>query len=127
MSDNNAIRRIRYRHEDCDLVLEIDTSILTEGMAHEINNFITSPEDRLETCDGDIYRVVGRMFALGAINYMAEIGGASIHDRDLGHQFVVSVLDKFYEGWPGIGELGISIVEAYVPSLDFDDLREDEA
>lgn len=121
-----AIRRFRYQHEDYDLVLELDTAILTEEMAHEINDFRSESESRLDTCEGDIFRVVGRMFALGAFGYMAEIGGAFITDRDLGREFVRSILDRFSEGWPDIETLGISIVEAYVPSFDFNDLAETE-
>lgn len=124
--NSNTTRRIHYSINDFEVELEIDTSILDEATAHEINNFLSSAEDRLETCNGDIYRVVGRMFAEGAFGYMAEIGGASINDRETGHEFVASILDWFHEGWPRIDALGISIVSADVPSINFDDLMEDE-
>ena len=122
----NAVRCFKYSHDESDLVLEVDTSILTEAMAHEINNFLSEASSRLQTCDGDIYRVVARLFALGAFGYMAEIGGAYIDDRAVGREFVNSILSKFAEGWPDADELGIFIVEAYVPSFDFNDLREEE-
>lgn len=122
----NTIRRFRYTHDDKELVLEVDTAVLSEEMAHEINSFLSEADSRLEACDGDVYRVVGRMFALGAFGYMAEIGGSVIDDRDVGRLFVLSVIDRFSEGWPAADALGISIVEAYVPSFDFDDLKEEE-
>lgn len=123
----STIRRFRYTHDDKELVLEVDTAVLSEEMAHEINSFLSEADNRLQACDGDVYRVVGRMFALGALGYMAEIGGANFNDRTVGRTFVLSVLDRFAEGWPSADSLGISIVDAYVPSFDFDDLKEDEA
>ena len=122
----STIRRFRYTHDGKELVLEMDTAVLSEEMAHEINSFLSEADSRLSACDGDVYRVVGRMFALGAFGYMAEIGGSFIDDRDVGREFVPSVIDRFAEGWPAAHASGISIVEAYVPSFDFHDLTEEE-
>lgn len=122
----NTKRRFRYEASDCDLRIEIDTSVLTSGMADDINQFLSNAAERLHTCDGDVYRVVGRLFALAAIGYMQRIGGASISDVSIGTDFVKSILRDQGEGWPRFEELGIQILEAYVPSIDFFDLDENE-
>lgn len=113
MSTKPTIRRFRYDLDIHSVILAINTAVLSEEMAHEINNFLSGNEDRLERSDDDVYRVVGRMFAYGLIGYMVTIGGGVVSE-DSGPEFVKSVLDYFGEGWPDADQLGIAIEDAYV-------------
>lgn len=125
MSAQVTIRRFRYNLDFHSVVLAINTSVLTEEMANEINDFLSSPDDRLEKCDGDIYRVVGRMFAFGLIANMLTMGGGTVC-KDSSSEFVRSTLDYFGEGWPDIDQLGITVEDAYVEFPDEASMDDDE-
>ncbi|MOA13571.1 hypothetical protein D3C78_1336310 [compost metagenome] len=105
--------------------------ILTDEKAHLINNFWTSAEDRLDTCDGDIRETVIRLFGQSAICHFLYIGGVCsstgwVLDR-------ISKDLRGEEGWGGEGDVsgtfgwcGIRVVAADVelPSFNWLGLSE---
>ena len=109
--------------EDIQVSIQVDTDVLTVDVAHEINNFITAPDSRLIECDGDIYRVVAQMFASYLMRWALSNGGAYCNKDDpRGQVFLNNVLEWLREGWPDADKCGLTIVNCFVFTPDFDQL-----
>lgn len=92
-----------------DVVVEIDDTICTDELLHEINNFWSSADDRLDDADGDITKAVLKMLALFCLRLSSD-------------KFVESYLTKEHneEGWPVLdGSYGIKLIS--VDDFTFDD------
>lgn len=106
----------RYKLEagmDTSITLDIDTEVITEALAREINGFWTSAEDVLEESGGDVFQAAARRAAGGLIGFLFD--GFTTDGA-------VSELSES-EGWPPDEVLtGIRIVDHDLPefgSLDF--------
>lgn len=118
-----TIKRFVVRFGDDDEVcLEVDTTVLTEALATEINTFYGNAESRLWHEGGDVVRVVVRMFGANVLQFMSSEGWADVHEEhsDLRALLMKDVLEWLHEGWPDAEGLGISIVEAFVEAPAFD-------
>ena len=94
-----------------DMVVDIDRSICTDELLHQINNFWSDAEWRLSRARGDVLKAVLRMLALTAFRMTI---------TDLAPEHVLKV--EGIEGWPKLdGSYGITLV-----SLDYFELDDDE-
>lgn len=94
-----------------DMVVDIDDSLCTDALLHEINNFWSDAEWRLSRARGDVLKAVLRMLALTAFRM-------TITDLDPEDELKV----RGIEGWPKLdGSAGITLV-----SLDYFELDDDE-
>jgi hypothetical protein len=122
MSKPNTMRYV-VRFGDCDeITLEVDTSVLTEQLATEINTFWSGATDRLQAESGDVVRAVVRLFGACVVKFMHCDGWADVYENqnDLRAMLLRDVLREQYEGWPDAQGLGISIVSALVQTPSFD-------
>lgn len=108
--------------EDATLKLQVDHDLLTPELATEINQFWMSADSRLADEGGDPVRAVIRLFGSTAIRFFMADGGARFDGISEGARYTLQVLNDQGEGWPDIGDLGIVIVSAEVPVVDFEDV-----
>ena len=111
--------------EDAEVTLQVDHDILTAELAKEINDFWGSNGWRLTQEKNDVVRAVIRMFGARTINLAMKQGGwdFSNHDQKKGLSTAQDVIDEDGEGWPKAEELGISISDACVGTVGFDDVE----
>ncbi len=110
MSDSKAIRSFQVDNGmDLQIILDIDTSILTPEYAHETARFWASKDEVLDASDGDDYQAVARYAAshlwLLLLDGCSKTGAvAELHEQ---------------EGWCWPGDsLGITIRDYDIPSWD---------
>lgn len=95
---------------DTTIVLDVDTSLMTEEMAQEVNNFWACAKEVLASADGDVIQAAARRAAPQLIMELIN-GWTPEHAAHLlGEQ----------EGWPK--EHGIKIVAADIPEFDAEHL-----
>ncbi|EGY1537514.1 DUF2528 family protein [Salmonella enterica] len=108
-------------HEDMPvLTVEIDHSICTEKLLHQINNFFINAEERLLENDSDITATVLNMLAVFCLTEQIYHGWN-----------VEGLIDLFkdgnVEGWPPMdGSEGIKILACDVPGVNYDDMEVEE-
>lgn len=110
MVDPKAIRSFKIENGmDLSIILDIDTTILTQDRARETARFWTSKDEVLDASDGDDYQAVAR-YAAGElwcflIEGLNEAGAVKkLHEQD---------------GWCWPGDsLGITIRDHEVPGFD---------
>jgi Protein of unknown function (DUF2528) len=120
-----TLRRFNVRYaDDNQVLLEVDTAILTPELATEINSFWGSDKLRLAEQGGDIVQTVVRLFGARAIFSMQADGGADFSEGAEGSSefWTERVLELQVEGWPDLEHLGIRIVQAYVTAADYFDV-----
>lgn len=109
-----AIKRYTLTHDFVrDVVIEIDDSICTDALLHEINNFWSNAKFRLDEAAGNITLAVLKMLAERC--WMLST-----------HYFVDSYLTKEHneEGWPILdGRHGIKLISVDDFTIDSDDIR----
>ena len=94
-----------------DMVVDIDSSLCTDELLHEINNFWSDAAWRLSRARGDVLKAVLRMLAMTAFRM-------TITDLDPEGQ----LKEEGIEGWPRLdGSAGITLV-----SLDYFELDDEE-
>lgn len=103
--------------DDSEVVLVVDDEIMTDAMAHEINNFWSSSEYRLADENGDIIQVVAKMFGEQVLRYVSNDDGGYAYEPDACRRYLGYVLDDVREGWPDKEHLGITIMKIEVPSV----------
>lgn len=121
--------RFLVRYEDYAITLDVDREVLTVEKATLMNDFWSGNEDRLSAENGDVVRVMVRLFGVAAIRHMLADGGASFGSgqADTAGYWLKRVLREEHEGWYGPDELGITIVTADVYVPDFDDVSMEAA
>ena len=116
----------RFDWEEADemsVVIHIDAEVLKPELAQEINKFMSGHADRLNECEGDIYRVVAQLFASYLMRWALENGGVYCPaNGPRGPEYVRDVLEWVGEGWPPAEQCGVTIVSAYVNTPDFSTL-----
>ncbi len=118
----SEIKRYKGTHLDTgfEVVVEIDSSVMTEEKLHEINNFWSGAEDRLDDADGIVVNAVLKMLS------------AEVFRLSIDHMLVEECFDwkcrytgkqrNGIEGWPEMdGSFGIKIV-----SYDDFEIRADD-
>jgi len=91
---------------DLELTLGIDTDVLSEELAHEINDFWAGADEILEASDNDVYQAVVRRAANPIWNEL-------LNDWD--GVWALEQLGKS-EGWPE--RHGITILDYELPDRD---------
>ncbi|MDV3143321.1 MAG: DUF2528 family protein [Sweet potato little leaf phytoplasma] len=121
----------RYTLEDFDgyieIVIEVNTGIMTEEIAHEINGFFYNAETRLRQEKGDIYKAVVRL-AAGFAVAMAIREGGWCFGADSEGAAICSKQLRAEEGFGGeaddgnpFGFIGLRIVRADInPEFDLE-------
>lgn len=92
-----------------EVVVEIDDTICTDELLHEINNFWSGAEDRLDDSDGDVTLAVLKMLCTMCLRVSTS-------------SFVVPYLTHSHneEGWPVLdGSWGIKLIS--VDDFEFED------
>ena len=113
---------ITDKNNENQVDIEIDADILTDDLAHEVNNFWSGAAGRLAHFDDqDIYPCVAALAAQRAMQLMLDAGGAIFDDAAAGPAALWTNDLLREEGMPGPGTL--RIVGAYVTPLDFFDLE----
>jgi Protein of unknown function (DUF2528) len=100
---------------EATLTLEIDTAVLSAELATMINNFWHGSKQVLERSGGDIYQAVARRAARPLFIFLSQ-GFTSEGAMD-------SLCDS--EGWPPISQLGIKMVDSYLPTFNATDVKID--
>lgn len=123
-----AIKKYRVTDEAENYVeLQVDTDVLTPELAAEINEFWGDAESRLFEEDDDVVAVVARLFGVMALRYFQREGSVAMSPplhEDTTHFWSNRVINFAVEGWPSTSfELGITIVDAFVEPVDFDNVR----
>ena len=98
---------------DTSITLEIDTDKIPEDLAREINAFWIEGDYILELSDGDAHQAMARRAAGPLLGYLLD----GYHERG-----AVAKLNKD-EGWIGVAEGGITIIEHEIPSLASSDFE----
>ena len=92
---------------DVSITLDIDTSVMTEEMAAEVNAFWHGKEEVLRAAGGDVIQAVARRAAIPLLHTL--LSGCN-------KRFVVVQTFADREGWPQ--PTGISVVDYEIPELD---------
>lgn len=121
----------RYTLEDFDgnveIVFEVNTDIMTEEIAHEVNGFFYDGKRRLDRQNGDVRKAVVRL-AAGYVVDMALREGGWTFGADSEGAAICSKELRAEEGFGGeaddgnpFGWIGLRIVRADVnPEFDLD-------
>ncbi|WP_153110105.1 DUF2528 family protein [Propionivibrio limicola] len=119
-SDMGGAMKRRFRLEaglDTGITLDIDTDKITQDVAEQINGFWMGAKHVLNASDGDVIQAVARRAAGCLLMYLMNgyHGVGSV--RELSEQ----------EGWPPYDEIGITVVDFDIPSMEADefDVREE--
>lgn len=100
---NTAAKHRRFcleLSEKFELILDIDTSVITEELAHQINSAHPCPDRLLQTC-GDIYQAIARRVASMLCRGLY-IGCNS--------EEALELLDS-YDEWKGLASSGLKIID----------------
>lgn len=114
----STIKRYQVTSDDHEVVLQVDTSVLTPEMAGHINTFLGGHALRLAEQKGNVVETAVRLFGARAIFHALAYGGADFSSGDDGW-LTKHVLEQEAEGWPDFENLGIVIVEASVYAVDY--------
>lgn len=115
----SIIKRYKVTSDDHEVVLQVDTSVLTPEMAGHINTFLGGHALRLADQKGNVVETAVRLFGARAIFHALADGGADFSSGDDGWWLTKHVLEQEVEGWPDFENLGIVIVEASVYAVDY--------
>ncbi|EAM6083122.1 DUF2528 family protein [Salmonella enterica subsp. enterica] len=123
MSDVKRYEITWNAHEDTPvLTVEIDHSICTDKLLHQINNFFINAEDRYLNCDYDITATVLKMLA--AVCFSEQAGPTGDWNT---YGLICQFEDGNYEGWPPMdGSEGIKILGCDSPGVRYDDMEVEE-
>lgn len=127
--------KVKETWKDYEVTLEVNHDILTEEVATLINQFWSGNDWRLSAEDGDVVRVVIRLFGSSMIQTMLSYGGARfsstfkspITGDNPGRYWTEDQQNE--EGWGGTqdghpyGFCGIRVIAADVETLGFDDVE----
>jgi hypothetical protein len=91
--------------------IQIDTTVITPGIAHEINRFWSEWEWRLEDADGDVYKAIAKLAGAACM-------GIALEDSWAREPHLIQREFDKQEGWPGVGIKLLSIQG--VPELNRD-------
>lgn len=123
----STIKRYTVTHQsgDHEVMLEVDHSILTPGLAREHLEFWSGGDDFADDEDGNEPRALIRLFGANAIRAMLEANGCDCGDDECAAIYTRELQDE--EGWGGsdgtpFGRVGIRIVRADVDGTGFDDV-----
>ncbi|ECG8630031.1 DUF2528 family protein [Salmonella enterica subsp. salamae] len=123
MSDVKRYEITWNAHEDTPvLTVEIDHSICTDKLLHQINNFFINAEDRYLDSDCDVTATVLKMLAVSCFTEQTgPTGGWNAEG-------LITMFDKGnMEGWPPMdGSEGIKILACDVPGVHYDDMEVEE-
>jgi hypothetical protein len=100
--------------EDIGITLRIDTSVMTEALATEVNNFWSGSAEVLAAADGDVIQAVARRTAPFLIRVLLDGMNEDYAVRELGEQ----------EGWPV--DCGIELVDFVIPNFSATELDVEE-
>ncbi|EBI0307127.1 DUF2528 family protein [Salmonella enterica] len=102
------------------LIVEIDHSICTDELLHQINNFFIGAEERYQDNNCDITATVLKMMAETCFDQTDSAGYWS-------ERGVVDLVDGNMEGWPPLnGSKGIRILSCDVPIEDWINMEVEE-
>lgn len=112
---------------DVEIVFEVNTDIMTEEIAHEVNGFFYNSERRLDRQKGDVRKAVVRM-AAGFVVDMALREGGWTFGTDSEGAAICSKELRAEEGFGGeaddgnpFGFIGLRIVRADInPEFDLE-------
>jgi hypothetical protein len=105
---NEMIRRFKFcAGLDVSITLDVDTSVMTDEMATEVNAFWYGKENVLSASGGDVTQAVARRAAIPLLQTLLD--GCNKH-------FAVFQTFEDKEGWPQ--PTGISLVDYEIPELD---------
>ena len=113
----STIKRYVVTSDDNEVVLQVDTSVLTPEMAGHINTFLGGHKYRLAEQKGNVVETAVRLFGARAIFHGMAYGGVDFASD--GDWFTEHVLKEEAEGWPDLASLGIVIVEASIYAVDY--------
>ena len=99
-----------------ECTIAIDTTIVDENMAHEINNFRIDAEGRLADNDDNIYQVVAKMAGAAFMNLALEHCSSDV--AYLGKKFLE------LEGFPATGITLVELDGACFVDVDFMECEE---
>jgi len=101
---------------DIWVVVSIDTDIITEELAEEINNFWTSANEILDASDDDIYQAVARRASQNF--FISLLNGYNEYSA---HEELCEA-----EGWPPETKEGIKLISYAIPDFSayYFDVRE---
>lgn len=123
----NTIKSFQITHDDDfhQVILRVDTAVLTPELAHDINAFWGGADDRLEQQGGDVVEAVVRLFGTQCIQRLLEEGGCEFASDDVDQQRRITqdVLQAEVEGWPDIDGLGMLIASADVYPVEFNSTK----
>ncbi|EEC2773281.1 DUF2528 family protein [Salmonella enterica] len=123
MSDIKRYEITWNAHEDAPvLTVEIDHSVCTDELLHQINGFFINAEDRYLDSDCDITATVLKMLA--ATCFTEQTGPTG----DWNTQGLIALFeDGNMEGWPPMdGSEGIKILGCDSPGVCYDDMEVEE-
>ncbi|EAA3660664.1 DUF2528 family protein [Salmonella enterica] len=123
MSETRRYEITWNAHEDAPvLTVEIDHSICTDALLHQINNFFINAEDRYLESDCDITATVLKMLA--ATCFTEQTGPTGGWNA----QGLIALFEgSDMEGWPPMnGSEGIRILACDVPGVNYDDMVVEE-
>jgi hypothetical protein len=98
------------------ITLQIDTAVMTEALAKEVNSFWSDAEQVLSESRGCIFQAVARRAAGRLLVYLMDGCGLTSAASQLAYQ----------EGWPK-DNIGITIIWYEIPVLDPISLDVEEA
>jgi len=124
---SNLQRFVARYADDNELVLEVDSTVLTVELASEINDFLSNAKWRLAAQAGNVVETAIRMFASAAFSYMQAEGGSEFDEweTERATAWGKGVIESQGEGWPAYESLGIRLVRAYVVSACYDEVSID--
>jgi Protein of unknown function (DUF2528) len=93
--------------DDLSITLHIDTSVMTETLAKEVNGFWGGAEEVLRESKGCIFQAVARRAAGPLLSYLMDGYGLTSAVSQLADQ----------EGWPK-ENIGITVIWYEIPDLD---------
>ena len=119
----SKIKSFQITHDDDyhQVILQVDTTVLTPELAHEINSFWGGSKDRLALQCGNVVEAVVRLFGSACFVRLLQDGGAEFasDNKDAQRAITQRVIDLEVEGWPDVDSLGILIASADVYSPEF--------
>lgn len=135
----STIKRYTVKHSwhDHEVLLEVDHSILTPGVAKEHVEFWSGGDEFRDAEAGDDVRATIRLFGSSMMAMMLRQGGATFGenaDSMIGKPIGQIWTDDLHEeeGWGGsdgstFGRVGIRVLSADVQGVGFDDVELEEA
>ena len=113
------------------VTLEVDHAKLTVATATEVNSFWSNAADRIAQSGGDVVKAVIRLVGVYAIGEMLRQGGADFSGSGGSSSVASDLWSKDLRAIEGLGGedgtpfgwCGVRIVEAFVATPSYDDVR----